>query len=196
MRWDSIISVIIMLGLVVSGSLPLGGEAGQQGQFTDFRGRSDYTDEDLAKSLFPEAQSDVRMRGIGAVGTQSPPADQPTAKASVALNVFFEFNSDKILTEYYPDIDKLGKVLTAPQYNSYRVQIEGHTDSVGADGYNQVLSQRRAESVKRYLIQKFPVKADRLVVRGYGESRPMASNDTNEGRGQNRRVEVVNLGQQ
>jgi OOP family OmpA-OmpF porin len=112
----------------------------------------------------------------------------------VALNVFFEFNSDKILQGYYGDLDKLGKVLTAPQYSVYRVQVEGHTDSVGSDSYNQRLSQRRAESVKRYLVQHFPIPTDRLVVKGFGKSNPIASNDTPEGRDKNRRVEVVNLG--
>ena len=113
---------------------------------------------------------------------------------SVALNVFFEFNSDKILQDYYGDLDKLGKVLTAPQYSAYRVQVEGHTDNIGSDSYNRRLSEKRAESVKRYLIRHFPIPSDRLVVRGVGESRPIESNDTPEGRDKNRRVEVVNLG--
>jgi outer membrane protein OmpA-like peptidoglycan-associated protein len=195
MRRDSIVSTFVILGVAMSVSLLLATEAGQPGQFTDFRGRSNYTDEDLAKSLFPEAQSDVRTRGIGPAQPQSPPTTPP-AKTSIALNVFFEFNSDKILAEYYPDIDKLGKVLTAPQYSLYHVQIEGHTDSVGSETYNQALSQRRAESVKRYLIQHFPIDSARLAVRGFGKGRPIASNDTPEGRGQNRRVEVVNLGWQ
>jgi outer membrane protein OmpA-like peptidoglycan-associated protein len=194
MRRVSIMSVFVTLSLLVSVTLLLQAQAGQQGSFTDFRGRSDYTDEDLAKSLFPEGQSDVRTRGIGPARPQSTPSSPPPAKTSVALNVFFETNSDKILSDYYSDIDKLGKVLTAPQYSTYRVQIEGHTDSVGSDGYNQALSQRRAESVKRYLIQHFPIQSDRLVVRGFGKNLPIASNDTPEGRGQNRRVEVVNLG--
>jgi outer membrane protein OmpA-like peptidoglycan-associated protein len=196
MQRYSIVGIVAMSLLFAAGSLFLQTEAGQSGQFTDFRGRSDYTDEDLAKSLFPDAPSDVRTRGIGPARPPVAPASPPATKTSVAINVFFETNSDKILAEYYPDIDKLGKVLTAPQYSAYRVQIEGHTDSVGSDSYNQALSQRRAESVKRYLLQHFPIESQRLVVRGFGKNRPMASNDTPEGRGQNRRVEVVNLGQQ
>jgi OmpA-OmpF porin, OOP family len=98
------------------------------------------------------------------------------------------------LQNYYGDLDKLGKVLTAPEYSIYRVQIEGHTDSLGSDSYNQRLSERRAQSVKRYLVQHFPLPSDRLVVRGFGKNKPIASNDTPEGRDKNRRVEVVNLG--
>jgi outer membrane protein OmpA-like peptidoglycan-associated protein len=180
----------LLLGTAVSGSL----QAQDRGQFTDFRGRSDYTEEELARSLFGQTPSDVRTRGIGPAQQQTPKPAGNADKQAVALNVFFEFNSDKILQGYYGDLDKLGKVLTAPQYSVYRVQVEGHTDSVGSDSYNQRLSQRRAESVKRYLVQHFPIPTDRLVVKGFGKSNPIASNDTPEGRDKNRRVEVVNLG--
>ena len=108
--------------------------------------------------------------------------------------MLFDFNSDKILQSYSSDLDKLGRVLTGPQYSAYRVMIEGHTDSIGADSYNRRLSEKRAESVKRYLVQHFPIQSDRLVVKGYGKSKPIASNDTPDGRDKNRRVEIVNLG--
>jgi outer membrane protein OmpA-like peptidoglycan-associated protein len=178
-----------LLGAVVPGSLP----AQERGPFTDLRGRN-YTDEELGRALFPEARSDIRTRGIGPAGPAATSPSTPPSNPSVALNVLFDFNSDKILQNYSGDLDKLGRVLTTPQYNAYRVQIEGHTDSIGSDGYNQRLSERRAESVKRYLLQHFRIQSDRLVVRGYGKSNPIASNDTAEGRDKNRRVEIVNLG--
>jgi OmpA family protein len=186
----SIVSLGLLLGMAVSSSL----QAQDRGQFTDFRGRSDYTEEELARSLFGQTSSDMRTRGIGPAQPQTPKPTGNPDKQAVALNVFFEFNSDKILQGYYGDLDKLGKVLTTPQYSVYRIQVEGYTDSVGSDSYNQRLSQRRAESVKRYLVQHFPIPVDRLVVKGLGESNPIASNDTSEGRDKNRRVEVVNLG--
>jgi outer membrane protein OmpA-like peptidoglycan-associated protein len=164
--------------------------AQQGGQFTDFRGRSDYTVEDLGKALFPEPASEPLSRGIG----PQRPQQAASEGAAVALNVLFEFNSDKVLPQYYPEIDKLGKVLTLPQYADYRVRIEGHTDNVGSDRYNQLLSQKRAESVKRYLVQHFPVEQERLSVTGYGKSNPIMTNDTPDGRSKNRRVQVVNLG--
>jgi outer membrane protein OmpA-like peptidoglycan-associated protein len=179
----------LLLGAVVPGRLP----AQERGPFTDLRGR-DYTDEELGRALFPEARSDVRTRGIGPAGPPSTPPSTPSTHPSVALNVLFDFNSDKILQNYSSDLDKLGRVLTTPQYSAYRVEIEGHTDSIGSDSYNRRLSERRAESVKRYLVQHFPIQAARVVVRGYGKSKPIASNDTPEGRDKNRRVEVVNLG--
>ena len=67
--------------------------------------------------------------------------------------------------------------------------VEGHTDSVGSDAYNQGLSQRRADSVLKYLGRK-GVPAERLTARGFGESNPVASNDTADGRAMNRRVEL------
>jgi outer membrane protein OmpA-like peptidoglycan-associated protein len=189
----SIVMAVVLLGLLLATAVPGNIQAQERGQPTDFRGRS-YTEEDLAKSLFERTPSDVRTRGIGPARPQATPTSPPPEKVSVALNVFFEFNSDKILQDYYGDLDKLGKVLTAPQYTAYRVQIEGHTDSIGSDTYNRRLSEKRAESVKHYLVQHFPIPSNRLVVRGLGENNPIASNDTPEGRDKNRRVEVVNLG--
>ena len=78
------------------------------------------------------------------------------------------------------------------QHERVVVEVAGHTDSVGSDEYNQGLSERRADSVREYLTSK-GVKASRLSSRGYGESRPIESNDTDEGRAENRRVELIIL---
>jgi outer membrane protein OmpA-like peptidoglycan-associated protein len=194
MRHHSIAIPFVILSMLLGIAVTCGLQAQEQGTFTDFRSRSAYTEEDLARSLFQPPPSDVLTRGIRPAQTQPAPTSGTTGKNSIALNVLFELNSDKILQTYYGDLDKLGKVLTAPQYSAYRVQIEGHTDSLGSDSYNQRLSEKRAQSVKRYLVQHFPLPSDRLVVRGFGKSKPIASNDTPEGRDKNRRVEVVNLG--
>ena len=76
-------------------------------------------------------------------------------------------------------------------YPSGSANLEGHTDSKGDDAYNQRLSERRAESVRRWLIDRERLDPSRLGARGWGESRPVASNDTDAGRQKNRRVEVV-----
>jgi outer membrane protein OmpA-like peptidoglycan-associated protein len=191
---DSIAIPLMILSILLGIAMTCRLQAQEKRIFTDFRDRSGYTEEDLARSLFPPPPSDVRMRGIRPAQPQPAPTGGTTGKNSIALNVFFEFNSAKILHNYYGDLDKLGKVLAAPQYSAYRVQIEGHTDSLGSDSYNQRLSERRAQSVKRYLVQHFPIPSDRLVVRSFGKGKPIASNDTPEGRDKNRRVEVVNLG--
>jgi OOP family OmpA-OmpF porin len=72
------------------------------------------------------------------------------------------------------------------------VEVAGHTDSVGTDQYNQGLSERRANSVRDYLVEQ-GVRASRLTAVGYGENRPVATNDTADGRQENRRVELVVL---
>jgi outer membrane protein OmpA-like peptidoglycan-associated protein len=73
----------------------------------------------------------------------------------------------------------------------WRITIEGHTDNVGTDAYNQDLSTRRAAAVKDALVRDFKVPAGRLTTAGFGESRPRETNDTIAGRARNRRVELV-----
>src|SRR6266702_2905607 len=112
------------------------------------------------------------------------------ADAAVTLNVLFGSNSDTIPSTSYAEIDKLGTILSWPQYTDYRIQLEGHTDSLGSQRKNQVLSEKRVQTIKDYLIQRFHIAPERIRAIGYGISRPIASNDTPEGRSQNRRVEV------
>jgi OOP family OmpA-OmpF porin len=87
-------------------------------------------------------------------------------------------------------LDEVAAILKAD--GSIRAEIQGHTDSQGAAGYNQDLSERRANSVREYLIQK-GVNASQLTAKGYGESSPVADNSTEIGRLQNRRVELQRL---
>ncbi|MFU8822592.1 MAG: OmpA family protein, partial [Gammaproteobacteria bacterium] len=86
------------------------------------------------------------------------------------------------------NLDKLAAFLG--EYPDRTVLIEGHTDSVGSEESNQFLSQRRAESVRSYLVNR-GVQAHRITTAGLGEGSPVASNDTATGRQQNRRVEVI-----
>jgi OOP family OmpA-OmpF porin len=104
--------------------------------------------------------------------------------------IVVEFDTDKsdIKTKYDEDLNKLGTFLK--EWPKAKGEISGHTDSVGSDKYNVKLSQRRAASVKKYLEEKFGIAPDRLTTEGYGESRPIASNKTKEGRQLNRRIET------
>jgi OmpA-OmpF porin, OOP family len=72
-----------------------------------------------------------------------------------------------------------------------KLMIQGHTDNVGKPGYNLELSKKRAESVKIYLVEKFKVDGARLTTEGFGDTKPIAKNDTEQGRAQNRRVELA-----
>jgi OOP family OmpA-OmpF porin len=110
-------------------------------------------------------------------------------KGRQTLNVEFDFDKSTIKKGYYQDIDNLAGVMK--QYPDLNVVIEGHTDSMGTAAYNKKLSQRRAESVKKYMVEKGGIDANRIKAIGFGEEKPIASNDTDEGRQQNRRVEAA-----
>ncbi len=74
-----------------------------------------------------------------------------------------------------------------------KVEIGGHTDESGNEKANQAISEKRAESAKKYLMDKFNIAADRMTVKGYGATKPIADNSTQEGRAKNRRVEFKYL---
>lgn len=110
-------------------------------------------------------------------------------KGRVTLNVQFDFDKDVVKPEYREEIGQLAGVLK--KYPDLTITIEGHTDSVGEATYNKSLSQRRADAVKRYLVEEFGIDAKRLIAKGYGETQPVASNANKEGRQKNRRVDAV-----
>lgn len=103
-------------------------------------------------------------------------------------NITFMTGSADLNSDFLRVLDSVGLVLK--EYNKTLIVIAGHTDNVGSDENNQQLSQRRAESVGRYLSGR-NVAGERMVITGYGEARPVASNDSADGRTQNRRVELT-----
>lgn len=105
----------------------------------------------------------------------------------IASKIFFETNSANLKPESLAQLDALVEILK--KYDGATLIIEGHTDNVGDDQYNQDLSQRRTDSVKAYLMSK-GIMESRLIAIGYGESRPIADNKTAAGRAKNRRVEL------
>ena len=193
MRRSYLTPVLALIGLLFVGVIPNGLTAQEESQRTDFRTRSNYTAEELGTALFPSAAPSVLTRGVFMRPPQSPPAVL-LKRASVIIPVLFQSNSAAILPQYYTDLDKLGAQLSAPHYWEYRVQIEGHTDNRGAALYNQKLSEKRAQSVQQYLVQRFAIDPERLPAKGYGLSRPIEPNNSEEGRRQNRRIEVANFG--
>ena len=120
-------------------------------------------------------------------------AETTPETTSVAIKVTFATDSAQLTPEAIQTLDKLGQALKSQELVSCCFQIEGHTDSVGSDAYNQALSQRRAQSVTHYLSERYGLK-ERTITVGYGEQKPIADNATEEGRQKNRRVQVVNLG--
>lgn len=102
-------------------------------------------------------------------------------------NILFASNSSDVSASIYPTLDSIGDVLK--EYDKTVVEVYGHTDSQGSESYNLALSQRRAESVAAYLINR-GIKSERFAINGYGEAQPIADNTSEEGRAKNRRVEI------
>ena len=117
------------------------------------------------------------------------PVAEPAPVATLVLEgVNFDFDKAVIRPQDYAILDQ--NIVALKEWGDVDVEVAGHTCNIGTDEYNLGLSLRRAEAVRNYLASK-GVSADRLTVRGYGESRPAFSNATREGRAQNRRVELV-----
>lgn len=118
--------------------------------------------------------------------------DALAADGRVATHgILFDSGSDKIRPESTPTLKEIGKMLT--DHADLKILIEGHTDNVGDDASNMSLSERRAAAVSGHLTSNYGVDAARLQSKGFGETKPVAGNDTSEGRQNNRRVELVKL---
>lgn len=133
----------------------------------------------MAKALCPAKPKPISMM----------PSDKVIDKFTLIINFDFDKSNirDKDKKQLKQAIDFVNK------YKSQKIKLEGHTDSIGTDQYNQALSERRAEATSKYLIKKGSVAAQRISSVGYGESKPAASNKTSNGRAKNRRVEILIL---
>lgn len=120
-----------------------------------------------------------------------PKKDTIVSKPIVLKNVFFATNSAELRPESKTELDRLKKMLE--DNPTMRIQINGHTDNEGDDQKNQQLSENRAKSVREYLIQQ-GIVAIRMTAKGFGETQPIDTNDTPQGRAANRRTEFVVLG--
>jgi len=109
----------------------------------------------------------------------------------IDLEIKFDYNSANIAKTALADMDNLGKALTDSSLKGSTFVLAGHTDAVGSEEYNLDLSSRRADSVKRYLMEKYSLAPDHLVTAGYGKTR--LKNKDNPKAAENRRVEVVNM---
>ncbi|SHG42170.1 OmpA family protein [Bradyrhizobium erythrophlei] len=112
-------------------------------------------------------------------------------KPNIDLEITFDYNSADISSKSLPSVQALGKALTNPDLKGSTFVVAGHTDAAGTEAYNQDLSERRADSIKRYLVDKYGIAGSDLVTVGYGKSKlkdpgnPLAE--------VNRRVQVVNM---
>jgi outer membrane protein OmpA-like peptidoglycan-associated protein len=112
-------------------------------------------------------------------------------KPKIDLEIQFDYNSADISTTSMPSVQALGTALSNPKLKGATFIVAGHTDAIGSEAYNQDLSERRADSIKRYLTEKYGIAGADLVTVGYGKSKlknPDAPTDP-----VNRRVQVVNM---
>jgi len=117
-----------------------------------------------------------------------PPPPPPARERTIVLdNVLFDFDKTAVKPDGAKILDRL--IAFLKENSDKKVELEGHTDSVGSDQYNQALSERRAASVKDYLTKR-GINPGRISTHGFGESKPIADNKTAEGRARNRRVEI------
>lgn len=113
-------------------------------------------------------------------------------KKAVLENIFFELDSHKLKSESKVELKKLIEFMS--NNPGVRVEIRGHTDNQGTSSYNQELSEKRAESVKKYLVNKGSITSERLSYKGFGQDEPIETNETAQGRAANRRTEFKILG--
>jgi outer membrane protein OmpA-like peptidoglycan-associated protein len=148
---------------------------------------------ELASAPHQALVDELRHRGNRPLTTGE--RDEITAwtseRPAVDLQISFDYNSSAISPKALPQLTNLGNALSSPELKNALVSINGHTDGKGNDASNQKLSERRAESIKHYLVQHFALAPENLVTIGYGKQKlkdaahPMSS--------ENRRVEIVNL---
>jgi outer membrane protein OmpA-like peptidoglycan-associated protein len=173
---------VLGLSLAAVAALPSGAVA-QNYDIKSFHGHTPTSDE-LIESLKPaQPPEGIKFRGVRPVQAAKPKA--------VALSIQFEFGSAQLTSDAKAVLDNLAAALKSPDLSANVFLIEGHTDAVGSDEYNQRLSEARAASVKAYLTSAYGIQSSRLETVGKGESQPLDSGSPEAA--VNRRVQIVNV---
>jgi len=160
--------------------------------------------EKMGSILFPDQASDgeetnvptgIKTRSISFgkksyVPESSPVIASEAAISSIGLPIQFSSNSSEILSKSVPFLDEVGKMMSLETYQDKRLLIEGHTDAVGSGQYNKILSEKRAQAVKNYLVDNHQISPEKLFIRGRGEGSPLPN--TNPKASANRRVQFYN----
>lgn len=148
---------------------------------------------EAARSLMTDKryQQHQISRVTSTCATPVPPTAPPVLKKpiSIEMRVFFDTDKAVIQPQYFSRVADVAAFMQ--EYSSTSATIKGHTDSTASDAYNQKLSERRAQAVQTMLVNQYGIDPSRITTIGYGESEPVASNATQEGRQMNRRVIAV-----
>jgi outer membrane protein OmpA-like peptidoglycan-associated protein len=178
----------------------------------------DVTEDQILKALTPERKPLTRSLSMGAPAQTDPAAAEAEGKfvqslrnrstrslsmgereqiagivkdkPKIDLEINFDYNSDRISARSLASVQALGRALANPELKGSTFIVAGHTDAAGSDSYNQDLSERRADSIKRYLVEKSGIAAADLVTVGYGKTK--LKDPANPLAEANRRVQVVN----
>ncbi len=146
------------------------------------------TSEEFVEKLSDKSQTETETQQLGNLQI----VRQKLPK--VTIHVLFKSGSTEIADSFSKkQLEEIGKALSSPGLLKYRFEIAGHTDSIGSEATNLKLSQQRSDAIKDYLYLKHSISLERLEAIGYGESMPISSNDTKEGRAKNRRVVIKRL---
>jgi outer membrane protein OmpA-like peptidoglycan-associated protein len=155
-------------------------------------------------SIGPQADPSVKVKEISFVqtlrnrktrslsmGEREEIAEIASTRPNIDLDIQFDYNSADISTTSLPSVQALGKALSDANLKGSTFVVAGHTDAVGGEAYNQDLSERRADSIKRYLTEKYGINGTDLVTVGYGKTKPKDPSAPLDP--VNRRVQVVNM---
>jgi outer membrane protein OmpA-like peptidoglycan-associated protein len=147
-----------------------------------------------SRQVCPDSTTQYTIAAVGE-GESRPASTTVTVKPKVIdrLTLHVNFDFDKSTVRSADDAGLQNAIDFVKKYTGYKVSIEGHTDNIGSDKYNQGLSERRAAAVKAYLLKQGVTDGARIKTAGHGESQPIADNTTEEGRFKNRRVEILIL---
>ena len=125
------------------------------------------------------------------LGERQEIAELAATKPKIDLEIQFDYNSADISKGSTTAVQELGKALSSPDLKGSTFVVAGHTDAIGGEAYNQELCERRADTIKKYLTEKYGIAGADLVTVGYGESKPKDANAPMDPT--NRRVQVVNM---
>jgi outer membrane protein OmpA-like peptidoglycan-associated protein len=125
------------------------------------------------------------------LGEREEIAELASTKPNIDLDIQFDYNSDRITATSMPSVQALGQALSNVNLKGSTFVVTGHTDAIGGEAYNQDLSERRADTIKRYLTDKFGIAGTDLVAVGYGKTKPKDPSAPMDP--VNRRVQVVNM---
>jgi outer membrane protein OmpA-like peptidoglycan-associated protein len=194
----TLLSSVLLWSMIVGGALA--GEAVSSDQIVNAlqpkpltRGLSQPRPDPAAAAQQAQFLDQVRNRRTRSLssGERDQISEIAAAKPQIDLEINFDYNSADISKASLPNVQALGRALSNPALKGSTFVVAGHTDAVGGDGYNQDLSERRADSIKRYLVEKCEIPAVNLVTVGYGKTKPKDPNAPMDPL--NRRVQVINM---